>query len=669
MMPAASNTLAFTLRDAQDVVSGDFLFSPNLPVSKTSCFGDGVWDWTYDHFDGVKRLNPNKLRINWDKVTIGTQICLEAVNKTAKNKIKCTSKVKFISILPLEFVEDIKRTMFLSAACPPSSFNNHKNKIKPITIVSHTRHAIRFFSHIYLSNIATAKPKIKWLSDITLRDIKQAIATYPYEKGNGLRKSLSLFCLENIGKNLKYGSPQWTRFDLKNIKWDQRAETTSIETLPNELFAFLSNKSSDIVGSFLRALGVKPSDSSAGYEAGEAIKLKWPLFKEMFESYVSRRMISRIKGSSWTGNHTRAFFKKFNIPVGEVRAYLFDVQSAAQALILLYTGMRYSEAVGLQKGCLVKRDHLCFIKSSVEKGRPNNFPREEDEWVAIDIVQDAVRVLEELSRCNFNRFLFSNYEVVKQEKAENPVTNAGLVLRFTEFLVKLDDKKKWGYWELSLHQFRHGLAYQLARAEVSLPYITRQLKHIHNVLSQISNKVNATTIGYGRQKEHLLGTLIGADALYEARFEVISDLYGEGWQFAGGGAAQHVERTEAFFRGHGVEGEARKEYLSQLAESDIAVIRTGVGWCTRNHVDPKKFKEEPPPCVGDLNCKPHTCKHSVVPKSHKSEIVERYKHAIRQLKSDDQFHLRKHWTAQRDAWGAMLKDLGFEIDESLESRD
>ncbi len=30
----------------ETVLNGDFVFNDNLPVSKKSCFGDAVWDWT-----------------------------------------------------------------------------------------------------------------------------------------------------------------------------------------------------------------------------------------------------------------------------------------------------------------------------------------------------------------------------------------------------------------------------------------------------------------------------------------------------------------------------------------------------------------------------------------------------------------------------------------------
>lgn len=160
------------------------------------------------------------------------------------------------------------------------------------------------------------------------------------------------------------------------------------------------------------------------------------------------------------------------------------------------------------------------------------------------------------------------------------------------------------------------------------------------------------------QRERIVSNATGLRAMRNANVEVAKDLYGEGRRFAGGGAALHVERTEAFFRGNGLEGKAREEYIENFSESGGTEIRTGVGVCLRNHVDPQKLKEAPPPCIGDLNCNPHTCTHSVVPESRKSEVIARYRNAAKQLASPDQAHLTSHWEGELRAFSAMLLQLG-----------
>jgi hypothetical protein len=166
----------------------------------------------------------------------------------------------------------------------------------------------------------------------------------------------------------------------------------------------------------------------------------------------------------------------------------------------------------------------------------------------------------------------------------------------------------------------------------------------------------------------LVGNVTGLNALKDTSNEVLQNLYGEGRKFAGGGAARHVERTEGFFKGLGLEGEDREAYISDMAKSGVAFVRTGVGWCIRNHTKPPVLNEIQPPCIGDLNCNPHTCKHSVVPESRKSDVISRYLNALKMLNSPEQTHLKSHWEAERDAYEAMLQQLGIEP-KNLESAD
>jgi hypothetical protein len=380
----------------------------------------------------------------------------------------------------------------------------------------------------------------------------------------------------------------------------------------------------------------------------------------MFESYVIRRQLLRSKGPKWISSHTREFIKTFGFEPRVLSEFLRDVRVAAFQIILLYTGMRYSEAASIQRGCLIKREGITLIKSTLIKNEPSNLPIDQDEWVAIPIVEDAIRALEEFSRCNFNDFLVSNFDTVRLGADEHPHSTKGLTYCLNVYLDKIDELGIWKDWELTPHQYRHGLANQLAQADVGIPYITRQLKHFHSLLSERSSKMNPTTTIYGMQRQRIVANATGMRAFKTARLRVANDLYGEGRRFAGGGAALHIKRTDGFFKGIGLEGKAREEYIARLSSLGGTEIRTGVGYCLRNHVDPQKLKEAPPPCIGDLNCNPHTCVHSVVPEGRKADVIAHYRHAAKQLASPDQSHLKSHWEAELNAYSAMLHQLGID---------
>jgi len=529
---------------------------------------------------------------------------------------------------------------------------------KPITLVAEIARCINFLSHIYLERLRDQpRNRVAKLSDVTLVDIRKAIETYPYALRD-MKVILMLLAGEIVQANLIHGRLQWSTHDIKRLHWPKRKEDEPIPSLPDALFALLSNTSADLVLEFHLLLGSSTSDPSTESARTKSLQRRWPRFREMYDSYIGRRQILRLKGPGWVSAHTRRFVKEFGFEPRILSEFLLEVRIAAFQIILLYTGMRYSELASLQRGCLIKRDGISLIKSTLIKGKPSNLPIDQDEWVAIPIVEDAIRALEELSRCNFNKFLVSNFDTVRAGGAEHPHSIEGLTWSLNVYLHKVDGLGSWKEWELSAHQYRHGLVYQLAEADVGIPYITRQLKHYHSLLSERSYKINPTTTIYGMQRQRIVANAVGARAFKSAKLRVANDLYGEGRKFAGGGASLHVKRTEGFFKGIGLEGKAREQYIAKLSESGGNEIRTGVGFCLRNHVDPKKLAEAPPPCIGDLQCNPHTCVHSVVPEGRKADVTARYRNAKNQLASPDQSHLTSHWQAELDSYSAMLQQLG-----------
>lgn len=637
-----------------------FIFSPATPVSRKSLFGGTIWDYTDETNERLKVLDDCKLTINWEEVTKGTAASDAIIKKSDA----------FVPVLPDAMIEDIKIGVFMYALFPQmTNLGRASGARKAITVVAFADSAIRVFSHLYASSrLSAGGYKIEKLSDIRWADVVKYMPDYPFDVVQA-KKVLQLFAMPDVSENLKYGRIQWNALDITKshkIKWPEKGkEPGHYETLPNELFRLLSNTSSAFIGDFLFNLGIELNDAQAGAGSREELGKKWPRFKEMFESYVERRKLTRDKGSGWASRHTKVFKKKFGFNVDELGKFLFTVQAAAQLIILLYTGMRYSEAATIKKGCLITRNGVWLIKSTLIKAVPSNLPLDDDEWVAIDIVRDAVRALEELSRCTFNGFLFSNFDTVRLSPSglrghETPLSDGGLNDRMTQYLREIDIQSHWTGWEMTEHQCRHGLVHQLARAEVGLPYITRQLKHKHGLLAEGTYRINPTTTIYGMQKERLMANATGLNAMMDAKVEVIMDLYGEGKKFAGPAAPAHQQRTEAFFEGQGLHGKDRERYLRGLARSGIQVVKTGIGFCTRNHADPTQLKEYVPPCLGDLECNPHTCKHSLVPERNAPIVINLYKDTMKNLSDPEMAHLQQRNERQKDSLQAMLGQLGID---------
>ena len=643
----------FPFRDERMLLSGTFEFHPDLPVSQQSRFADSKWNWNDETNRRLKCLNPGKLMFDWGAVTLDSAVPFQP-------KVKTTGYRVFSPQLPQEMVEDLRRAFFIILFYSSLIRGEHRHEMKPANSVRYIKQAVNFFSHLYaLRQLQFPLTPIKELKDVTLTDIKKGIETYPYETRD-LKALLNWLAVEVVQSNLKHGRIHWSSQDIKNLHWPLLKEYENIPTLPDRLFWLLSSSAADLLFEFHHLLGNTTRDAISKSAANRLKEHKWVTFREMFDSYILRRFITRSKGRQWSGDHTKFFTRKFGQQPKAIGEFLRDVQTAAFQIILLYTGMRYSEAATLQRGCLLVRDGVTLIKSTLIKGKPSNLPLDQDEWVAIPIVQDAVHALEEMTRFTFNSFLFANFTTVREGGDESPISNVGLTERLHVYLKKFDKEGEWSDWLVTPHQYRHGLIYQLAKAEVGIPYITRQLKHVYTLLDERSYKINQTSTIYGMQRHMLIANAIGSQAMKHANQSLAKDLYGQGKRFAGGGATMHVEKTEAFFRGIGLEGKARENYIERLADAGLNAIRTGVGWCVRNHVDPRKLKESPPPCIGDLNCNPHTCVYSVVPESRKVEVTARYRNAAKQLVSPDQSHLTSHWQKELNAYSAMLEQLGID---------
>jgi len=340
----------------------------------------------------LKVLNDAKICFNWDLVTEGTKASRQTIQ--LKNQF-------FIAVLPPEVIEDIKRAAFIYHAFPNLT-QASKNKAagrKPISIVHFIKIIVNFFAYVRLQNLLpNGDSRIRTLSDISLTHIRRGIEDYPY-RADEARKALMKLCGEVIKVNLK-SPPKWNQADLRNLSWRAEKPTENIAPLPDELFRLLSEASRNLIVNFLRLLGETVCDEPSRRNIPAIFA--WKQFPEMFESYIGRRQVTREKGTGWESSHTQTFVPKFGTSVESVRDFLMDVQCAAQTIILLYTGMRYSEAASLSRGCLIERNDVHLIRSTIIKGHGNS-PLDTDEWIAIDIVRDAVRSLELLARCNFNK--------------------------------------------------------------------------------------------------------------------------------------------------------------------------------------------------------------------------------------------------------------------------
>src|SRR5207244_1274009 len=114
---------------------------------------------------------------------------------------------------------------------------------------------------------------------------QRSINTYPYDISS-LKSVLMLLASEVVQINLIHGRLRWNRIDVKAFHWPPKKECENIPTLPDQLFALLSNSSAHLISEFHRLLGNETCDAKTELSDLGASSIRWPRFKEMYESYV-----------------------------------------------------------------------------------------------------------------------------------------------------------------------------------------------------------------------------------------------------------------------------------------------------------------------------------------------------------------------------------------------
>ncbi len=499
-----------------------------------------------------------------------------------------------------------------------------------------------------------------------------------------VRPALTLLSHSYMKKVLKGRGFPFAMIDLKRALRRKSAKPPQVDStsatleipkvgyqvLPAPLFAFFTRENQSIVGTFLSLMGKGLRDVHFNEELIQEGRRGWKKFKRAFAAYIEIRGKTRREGDKKKRDEMRAklsdsFVEKFGFSISEFGDFLDDVQMASISQILLYTGMRYEEITLLAVGCLKENQWGMSIHSDVLKHRKRGEQEADgpgdlyDRWVATDILIDAVAALEALSRIKETRWLTAtvNGNQADRKGEAMPMKNQALNTRLRRYLSRIDKSKAFANWRLHCHQFREGLVDQLARMEVRLSYISIQLKHLSYAAQVASRGIPAKeTLGYGNIPRVLLASLTGADAVERARMEVALGLYGEGKNFAGAGAETHRQRTEAFFQGMALSGQARVDFIRELARKPLPIFVSGVGVCTLNLAD-SSTADRTPPCLGDLHCNPRDCDNSVVPETHRTAIEKRLAKARKNASDPNLSHAREFYEEQVSIYESMLAQL------------
>ena len=611
--------LNYYLPDVVDAYEGKLRFNGNTPIFK-SLYSDICWSW----FEKTSQHSTGEVSdtINWSRL-MGNHL-------STSN----TGQSKYDYCLTPKMVDDLKVAAGVQHFFPfILKHNKNKKTIKPATIKGRIEPLAAFLSLIITEEKKKGVP-IDKINDITFSDLKKYIPMHN-GRGSALKRSLKLIADPTVQRNLVHGELEWNLKDIesKKLRWNEDTDHVGYAPLSDDLFLFLNEYCINKIGHFKRSTGMVSYDASS--------KSVTKITKNLKEAI-----------NNWYTHDCgyRELKVKYGLSRSDVSDIINEASITSMIIIFLYTGMRDSEIKNIKSNCLELKDGYWFIRSGVKKHRPDDLPFNRDAWLAIDIVRDAVEILQYICKYTNNTFLFSSKHLGTKEKPNNLPLKA-IRTKHNRYFEKLFKSTEFEGASIHPHQYRETLVNQLAKAEVGVTYITMQLKHLHSKFSIVPNEVTA---GYGQYKKELMESI--TKSIPKAREQSLIEVYGEGKKFAGGAAEKHVARVEEFFTGMSLFGEDREKYIRHLAKTNTSTIPTSIGGCTRNHNEKCIKEEEKPRCYGDYMCDPE-CSNHLIPESSGPLLRQREEHARTQSEKPEQSHYKKIWIELADTLNKQIKKL------------
>ncbi len=595
-----------------DVLKEDFTIDPNMRVSENSRYKDPVWDFRSPGKHRSNSVSQSRLVIPWE------MYC----TPVAQRQFRKGGRVEghLLAWVPPSIIEELKVLALFSLKLPPSTFASRgKQNGKPNTVSVSLRAVVSLFSEICASYDALleghGQPLITCVADITLEDLRDAIANSPRADGDRLSNYLRRLTHPVMGKYLRR-RPEWNKHDLETLDFkfpQQRGDYLPV--MKDELFRLVSDTACADIKGFLALLDIEPVDkhptvrkATFEHSAGEAL----------WELYVEIRRIDR-ENTHLTGRRTdNASWRErdqmerwYGVTPDQFQPHLARVQRASCMIIGLYTGGRYTDLASFVDGCVVERYAMPMLKGTEVKRRSLEEPEGEDLWPAIPIMLDAVRCLKEISRVTFNPYLVAPTYTLRIGEQPVPLSYQGFVGALNLYLQSIDEGRRCKGVRISANYLRHTLAYNLGRQGVNPVYISIQLKHLDDAFRVLPPDI---TLGYGDSGQLALLKATGAE---RASMEAVKELFSVNAPISGGGAPAFRERREAYFAGEMAAGRTEQQTMMKLAKAGVPFVSIGGGYCGGAFPWANEQGDtELPPCLGQMQCNSKRCKQGVITQAH-----------------------------------------------------
>lgn len=639
-----------------------------LPVSKTSVLGDPVWDFNDDHPNAARNVKGAKLRLNFDSYPLLNQSAV----LEAKVALYC----------------------WLKMPAATRSFASPRN-IKANTAISCMKAGLSFLDTMsgQARQLMTDEFFEVGHHGLTYFDAgmyREAALIHPYAFGPDLKKFFTLvrspFFEEQIFEEplpyVQLESLAWAKV-IKHVPDSER----TYRILPNDVFEKASREASFAVVDFLSTLGEPVDDlvaltrqNASGYSLARAQELS----RYNFDLYVALRLrrkgyesdamaealdevrpeyLSQIGQHDFKAPETLVKLTSAKLD-DEFRRYINFVSYSACYLVAQYTGMRPSELSEiLVESCMEQESDYWLLISNVIKHRQGLAKLFDDKWIAIPIVRDAIRAACLIAKVKQNPYLFSNVDTVAPGAEPNSMSSVGIAYQFRAFFEEILTDEEFESLEFSPYTLRHTLAYQMARAELGLPFISHQLKHFGDLIGSAGqNKAfSAVTLGYGAIAEILSkgGRSSSKTPTQMAEEEYIQSYCDPDGNYAGPNAESHKARMKKVFSGYMAAGYTKEQIIAQMAKKRMAIINVGQGFCYGGQ---REVFDESLPCIGSLRCNPNRCKNAVVTKAHAPKWREIYVQNSLALSSPNSASAEEELRAAMEEAKGVLEHLGEEVE-------
>jgi integrase len=598
-----------------------------IKVTKNSRFLDLLWDYNEDNPFAAKNIKGTKLQIDFGKYAeVPEFIIIE---------IKCI--MHYIMLNPLIFKAGGK---------------NKKNngKLKANTVITQMESGLRYFNHVFqkLNNDygnEFLNEKFQTITNIPESYFHEGATDFPFTFDAAMKRFFYYLKHPFTSKiidasiDINFDKCEWLKVS-KGRNTDSKKQVFS-----NNVFEKLVQHSSSMITEFLELMGEEITDVvSVKYQNIDDRKYQsLNITKEIIEDYSVRRLNAKghsetvirehfqIQSSYFQGNGkmknnsvlAAEFRKKHQIAQDDIRKYINEVYYACCYVVAQYTGMRPSELSEIRiSQCLVIEGDTTLIRSDVKKHR-ESYNLFDDKWVAIPIIVDAIKAASFISRLKQNDYLFSNMDTVKAGEPETNMSSG--VEQMNNLLSVVYDEATVKGINFNQYMTRHTLAYQLYRADLGLPFISHQLKHVVDSVDKYTSigGISDVTLSYGEIADHLADDSVKGKRTIrkQAEIEYIENTMNPDSTYLGGKGTEHKERLKKAFEGYMAAGYNKEDIYAAMADQGMAVINVGTGFCYGGKME--DF-DESIPCIGSLRCNPIRCSNAIVTKAHASKWREVY---------------------------------------------